>query len=80
MTALASLIAKGVGRWAWKPQWYAFDVLSHNRIGPFWSKTKASDIASDLQEHLMFMDTCAREDQTRWITVNERWMKLVGVL
>lgn len=65
---------------SWR-QWYAFDILTHNRIGPFWTQNKAADVASDMQEHLMFMDTQAAtwNNSGRWIPVNVKWMKEVGV-
>lgn len=74
------VLASLIGNLAIRPQWYAFNVLTHVRIGPFWTKAKAADVSSDMQEHLMFMNTLARADSAEWITVNERWMKLVGVL
>ncbi len=65
---------------SWR-QWYAFDVLTHNRIGPLWTRSRAADVASDMQEHLMFMDTNAAQwnNSERWITVNIKWMQERGV-
>lgn len=77
MSALSKILA-ALGR-----EWYAFDILSHNRVGPFWSQRKAAEVSSDLQEELMWADSAAgvwKANSGRWIAVSTRWMQRTGVL
>lgn len=64
----------GLGRW------YAFDTLSHNRIGPFWTRTRAAEVASDMQEELLFQDTSLGRHNERWQAVSKSWLQMTGVL